>query len=32
VQADLKTLHALGVHASTVVTAVTAQDTTATCP
>lgn len=29
IQADLKALHALGVHASTVVTAVTAQDTTA---
>lgn len=29
VQADVKALHALGVHASTVVTAVTAQDTTA---
>jgi len=29
VQADLKTLHVLGVHACTVVTAVTAQDTTA---
>jgi len=29
VQADVKTLHALGVHASTAVTAVTAQDTTA---
>lgn len=28
VQADLKTLHALGVHASTVVTAVTAQSST----
>lgn len=29
IQADLKTLHGLGVHASTVVTAITAQDTTA---
>jgi hydroxymethylpyrimidine/phosphomethylpyrimidine kinase len=29
VQADLRVLHALGVHASTVITAVTAQDTTA---
>jgi hydroxymethylpyrimidine/phosphomethylpyrimidine kinase len=29
IQADLKTLHALGVHASTVVTAVTAQDSLA---
>ena len=29
IQADIKTLHALGVHASTVVTAVTAQSSTA---
>jgi hydroxymethylpyrimidine/phosphomethylpyrimidine kinase len=29
IQADLKTLHLLGVHASTVVTAITAQSTTA---
>ncbi len=29
IQADLKTLHSLGIHVSTVITAITAQDTTA---